>query len=106
MRSRDKPLPVRAVLFDLDGTLADTAADLAAALNRLRADRALPPMALAALRPHASDGTRGMLGAGLGVTRDDAQWETLKESFLDYYGAALAVHTRLFAGAEDALAGI
>jgi N-acetyl-D-muramate 6-phosphate phosphatase len=99
-------LPVRAVLFDLDGTLADTAGDLAAALNRVRSDRALPPMALAALRPHASDGTRGMLGAGLGVTRDDAQWETLKESFLDYYAAALAVHTRLFAGAEDALASI
>jgi len=99
-------LPVRAVLFDLDGTLADTAADLAAALNRVRAERALPPLALGALRPHASDGTRGMLGAGLGVTRDDADWETLKESFLDYYAAGLAVHSRLFAGAAEALGGI
>jgi len=101
-----RELPVHAVLFDLDGTLADTAPDLAAALNRVRADRALPPMPLEALRPRASDGTRGMLDAGLGVTRDHAEWETLKEAFLDYYAAGLAVRTRLFAGAEDALAGI
>ncbi|TMG82331.1 MAG: phosphoglycolate phosphatase, partial [Betaproteobacteria bacterium] len=45
------PLAVRAVLFDLDGTLADTAADLAAALNRVRADHALPPLPLEVLRP-------------------------------------------------------
>ena len=99
-------MPVRAVLFDLDGTLADTAADLAAALNRVRAERSLAPLALGALRPHASDGTRGMLGAGLGVTRDHADWETLKECFLDYYAAGLAVHSRLFAGAAEALGGI
>ena len=101
-----RPLPVRAVLFDLDGTLADTAPDLAAALNRLRADRSLAPLAVAMLRPHASDGTRGMLGAGLGVTREDPDWERLRDAFLEYYAAALAVHTRLFAGTEDALAAI
>ncbi len=105
-KAQPRALPVHAVLFDLDGTLADTAVDLAAALNRLRRDRDLPPLALAALRPHASDGTRGMLDAGLGVTREDPDWETLKEAFLDYYAAGLAVHTRLFAGAEFALAGI
>ena len=105
-RRLPRALPVRAVLFDLDGTLADTAADLAAALNRVRRDRALPPLALEVLRPHASDGTRGMLGAGLGVQREDPDWEPLKEAFLDYYAAGLAVHTRLFAGAEDALGGI
>jgi N-acetyl-D-muramate 6-phosphate phosphatase len=104
--AKPRELPVRAVLFDLDGTLADTAADLAAALNRVRADRALPPLPLDELRPHASDGTRGMLGAGLGVLRDHPEWETLRETFLDYYAAGLAVHTRLFADAEDALAGI
>jgi len=97
---------VRAVLFDLDGTLADTAPDLAAALNHVRADRALPPLPLETLRPRASDGTRGMLDAGLGVTRDHAEWETLKEAFLDYYAAGLAVHTRLFAGAKHTLAAI
>jgi N-acetyl-D-muramate 6-phosphate phosphatase len=101
-----RPLPVRAVLFDLDGTLADTASDLAAALNRVRADRSLPPLAVSILRPHASDGTRGMLGAGLGVTREHPEWELLKDTFLEYYAAALAVHTQLFAGAEDALGSI
>ena len=101
-----RPLPVRAVLFDLDGTLADTASDLAAALNRVRADRLLPPLAVSALRPHASDGSRGMIGAGLGVTREQPEWEALKDAFLDYYAAALAVHTQLFAGADAALNGI
>jgi phosphoglycolate phosphatase len=105
-RSLPRALPVRAVLFDLDGTLADTASDLAAALNRVRADRRLPPLAVSALRPHASDGSRGMIGAGLGVTREQPEWEALKDAFLDYYAAALAVHTRLFAGAEAALGGI
>ena len=105
-RRGPRALPVRAVLFDLDGTLADTAADLAAALNRVREDRELPALPVAQLRPHASDGTRGMLGAGLGVNRGDPEWETLKEAFLDYYAAGLAVHTRLFPGAEDALSGI
>ena len=101
-----RALPVHAVLFDLDGTLADTAADLAAALNRIRADRQLPPLPLATLRPHASDGARGMLGTGLGVTREHPDWEVLKDAFLDYYAAAIAVHTRLFAGAERVLAEI
>jgi phosphoglycolate phosphatase len=93
-------LPVRAVLFDLDGTLADTAADLAAALNRVRADRALPPLPVPTLRPHASDGTRGMLGAGMNVTRSNPEFEVLKEAFLDYYETSLCEHTRLFSGAD------
>ena len=101
-----RPLPVRAVLFDLDGTLADTAGDLAAALNRIRADRKLAPLALPQLRPHASDGTRGMLGAGLGIARDHPEFEALKEAFLGYYQAALCEHTRLFPGAEQALSEI
>jgi 2-phosphoglycolate phosphatase len=105
-RAAPRALPVRAVLFDLDGTLADTAGDLAAALNRVRADRALPPLPVATLRPHASDGSRGMLGAGLGVTHEHPGYEALKDSFLDYYAAALAVHTRLFADADRVLAEI
>jgi phosphoglycolate phosphatase len=106
LRRPPRALPVRAILFDLDGTLADTAADLAAALNRVRADRKLPPLPVATLRSHASDGSRGMLGAGLGVTREHPEWETLKDAFLNYYAAALAVHTRLFADAERVLAEI
>jgi len=99
-------LNVRAVLFDLDGTLADTAGDLAGALNRVRADRSLPPMPLHLLRPHASHGARGMLGAGMGIGRESPDFELLRDSFLDYYAAALCEETRLFEDAEKVLAEI
>ena len=56
---------IQAILFDLDGTLADTAPDLAGALNRQRTTRGLAPLPLEVLRPHASSGARGLLGAGL-----------------------------------------
>ena len=94
---------MRAVLFDLDGTLADTAPDLAAAANRVRADRALPPLPLAALRGYASHGARGLLGAALGVTHEDADYALLRDAFLAYYEASLCEHTRLFDGTIDVL---
>src|SRR4030081_2148289 len=99
-------LAVRAVLFDLDGTLADTAGDLGAALNRVRADHALAPLALEVLRPHASHGARGLLGAGFGIGRENPQFEPLRDAFLSYYAAALCEHTQLFPGAESVLADI
>jgi phosphoglycolate phosphatase len=100
------PFPVRAVLFDLDGTLADTAADLASAMNRLRADLALPPLPLAALRPYASNGARGMLRGAMGIGEDSGDYASLRDKYLDYYAEALFVHTRLFDGAEALLAEI
>jgi phosphoglycolate phosphatase len=102
MHSRTR-LQVRAVLFDLDGTLADTAPDLATAANRVRADRALPPLPVAALRGYASAGARGLLGAALGVTQDDADYESLRDAFLAYYEAAMCDDTRLFDGAAEVL---
>ena len=90
--------PVRACLFDLDGTLADTAPDLAAALNRVRADHHLPELPLHRLRPMASHGARGLLAAGMQVTPEDARYDTLKEMFLAYYLGAIRVHTTLFDG--------
>lgn len=92
-----------AVFFDLDGTLADTAPDLAAALNRLRAELDLPPSPFDALRPFVSQGTRGMLGAGLGLTPGHAEYDRFFERFLVFYGEALSVHTRLFDGMADVL---
>src|SRR5580765_4033852 len=96
-------LDVRAVLFDLDGTLADTAPDLADAANRVRADRGLPPLPLAALRGYASHGARGLLKAALDIDRDDEGYETLRESFLQYYADGLCVSSRLFDGAQPML---
>jgi phosphoglycolate phosphatase len=64
------PAP-RAILFDLDGTLADTAPDLAAAVNWLRTERGLDPTPYEALRPTASAGARGMIGAAFGLAPGD-----------------------------------
>ena len=93
-----RPLPVVGVLFDLDGTLADTAGDLAAAVNRMRAERGLTPVSVDALRPHASAGARGLLGVGMGVTPGHAEFPALRDQFLAYYAAGLDRTTRLFEG--------
>ena len=65
-------MPSRAVLFDFDGTLADTAADLAAAVNRMRTDQGHEPLPLEKLRPFASAGARGLVHAAFGVKPGDA----------------------------------
>ena len=79
--------PVDAVLFDLDGTLADTAPDLSAALNRVRCDRGLEPVPLARLRPYASHGARGLIGAGMAVAPGEPAYEALRDAFLAHYAA-------------------
>ncbi len=99
-----RPLAVAAVLFDLDGTLADTAPDLVAALNRVRADHGLALMPYATLRPFASHGARGLVGAGFGVTPADAEFPALRDAFLTHYEAALCVHSTLFDEIEALLA--
>jgi 2-phosphoglycolate phosphatase len=99
-------LDVRAVLFDLDGTLADTVGDLAAAVNRIRADRSLPLVPIETFRPHASHGARGMLGAAFGIGRESPEFELLRDMFLDNYAAALCEKTRLFDDADSVLTEI
>jgi phosphoglycolate phosphatase len=96
----------RAILFDLDGTLADTAPDLAAAANRMLGERGLPALPLSALRPHASSGARGMLGTAFGVAPADDAYEALKREFLDLYLLDLAVHSRLFDGVPALLSAL
>jgi len=96
----------RAILFDLDGTLADTAPDLAAAVNLLRTERGLEPTPYAVLRPTASAGARGMIGAAFGLTPQDAGYEELRVQWFNHYQAAMAVHSTLFDGVPDLLAGI
>jgi len=92
-----------AVFFDLDGTLADTAADLAAPVNAMRVERGLEPLPLDALRPYASMGARGLIGRGLGVEKDDPGFEALRAEFLRRYETGMLVHTRLFDGMAELL---
>ncbi|WP_174966643.1 HAD-IA family hydrolase [Pandoraea cepalis] len=89
---------VHAVLFDLDGTLADTALDLVAAVNKVRTDRGLPPGPYETLRLQASHGARGLIGSAFGVAPEDAAFPSLRDAFLANYEAALCVQSRLFDG--------
>ena len=94
---------VRAVLFDLDGTLADTAPDLARALNRVRAANDLAPMLLEHTRSYTSSGARGLLKVGFGLEPEDERYEALKLQFLEFYAAEICVDTRLFEGMAELL---
>lgn len=89
---------VRAVLFDLDGTFADTAPDLGRALNRMRSERGLAPLPIETLRARASSGARGLLKAGFDVTPDSEGYETLRARFLELYEESLCIDTRIFDG--------
>jgi len=97
---------IKAVLFDLDGTFADTAPDLAAALNHARASRHLPPLPLEVLRPQASHGSRGLLKVGLGIEPGDPGYDAIRDIFLDYYAKNICVKSRLFGDTEDLIAGL
>jgi phosphoglycolate phosphatase len=94
---------MRAVLFDLDGTLADTAPDMARTVNMMRTARHLPTVPLEAVRPHVSKGARGMIGAAFNVTPDHAEFQAMREEFLRIYADNLCVDTVLFPGMEDVL---
>lgn len=92
---------IKAVLFDLDGTVADTAPDLGAALNHTRATRGLSPLPLASIRPQASHGSKGLLKLGLGIDTDHPDFIPLRDIFLDYYEHNICVHTTLFDGINE-----
>jgi len=94
---------IRAVLFDLDGTLADTAPDLTYALNRVREARGLPALPLSATRPYASHGARGLIGVGFNVQPGEPGYDALREEFLATYADNLCRQTRLFAGLLELL---
>jgi phosphoglycolate phosphatase len=94
---------VQLVLFDLDGTLADTAPDLAGAVNRMRAARGLAAVPLAELRPLASHGARGLIGRAFGVGPDDAAFEALRQEFFVQYEARICAESALFPGMPQTL---
>lgn len=93
----------QAILFDLDGTLLDSAPDLAAATNLLLTTRQLPALPYATLRPHASAGARGLVGTAFGLKPGDADYAALRDEFLNNYEVAMNVHSRLFDGVEELL---
>lgn len=92
-----------AVLFDLDGTFADTAPDLAAAMNRLREEQGLEALPVERLRPFASAGARGMIAASFGLKPGQAEYEALRDAFLELYSERTCVETKLFPGIADLL---
>jgi 2-phosphoglycolate phosphatase len=88
---------VQAVLFDLDGTLIDSAPDLVGAVNWLRVQRGLPPLPYAQLRCMVGAGARGMVGAAFGLVPGDPGFDELRDAFLARYEEAMLVDTRIFA---------
>jgi phosphoglycolate phosphatase len=92
-----------AVLFDLDGTLVDSAPDLAGAVNELRGAHGLGPLPFAELRPAVGSGARGMLAVGFGIGPDDPRFAALRDDFLRRYEARLLRETRVFEAMEPVL---
>ena len=98
--SFSKPL---AVLFDLDGTLIDSAPDLGAAADKMRIDRGMTSLDDAVYRPMAGAGARGMLHAAFGMTETDPDYELYKAEFLNNYQQAMTVKTTVFEGVNELL---
>lgn len=92
---------IAAVLFDLDGTLIDSAPDLGAAADQMRVTRGLPSLPLDAYRPMAGAGARGMLGVAFGVGVEDPQFETLREEFFVNYSQCMTQRTIVFDGVAE-----
>ena len=95
---------VRAVLFDLDGTLIDSAPDLGAAADKMRVDRGLPSLPMANYRPMVGIGARGMIEVAFGLTPEDADFAVLREEFLTNYEQCMLQRTRAFAGVPEMIA--
>lgn len=92
---------VRAVLFDLDGTLIDSAPDLGAAADQMRVGRGMPSLPLEAYRPMAGAGARGVLGIAFGITPADPAFEALKEEFFRNYEQCMSQRTTIFEGVPE-----
>jgi 2-phosphoglycolate phosphatase len=97
---------VAAVLFDLDGTLIDSAPDLGAAADKMRTDRGLESLPLALYRPMAGAGARGMIAVAFGLTPDDDRFADLKEEFFRNYESRMTENTSVFDGVAELIAQI
>ena len=102
-----RPFPrPKAVLFDLDGTLIDSAPDLGAAADKMRTDRGMATLDYAFYRPMAGSGARGMLQVAFGIAESHADYEAFKNEFLDNYQQAMTVKTTVFDGVNDMLSSL
>ncbi|HMZ00330.1 MAG TPA: phosphoglycolate phosphatase [Burkholderiaceae bacterium] len=99
-------IPYRAVLFDLDGTLVDSAPDLAGAGNDLRERRGLPALPLDLYRPLTGTGARGMLRVALGSSAEQDDFESIKDEYLSTYAQRMTRLTQVFADMEAVLTGL
>ena len=97
---------IEAVLFDLDGTLIDSAPDLGAAADQMRVARGLPSLPLETYRPMAGAGARGMLGIAFGISPESPGYDLLREEFFGNYAACMTERTYAFAGVSDLIAEI
>lgn len=95
---------INAVLFDLDGTLIDSAPDLGAAADKMRTDRGMSSLPLADYRPMAGAGARGMLGVAFNIAPGHADFEMLKEEFFKNYEACMTERTYAFEGVAHLIA--
>ena len=94
---------IKTVFFDLDGTLADTAPDLAAALNQLLAEHNQPPLPYATIRPVVSHGGNALIHLAFGLTESNTDFQPVRERFLQIYQSRLHNDTRLFEGIDKLL---
>ena len=97
---------VQAVLFDLDGTLIDSAPDLGAAADKMRVDRGLPSLPSACYRPMAGAGARGMIGVAFGLTPEHADFAALREEFFANYERCMTQSTYAFEGVPELIADL
>lgn len=95
---------VQAVLFDLDGTLIDSAPDLGAAADKMRVDRGLPSLPLERYRPMAGAGARGMIGVAFGLTPEHSDYGVLRDEFFSNYERCMTQRTYAFEGVPELIA--
>lgn len=96
-------MTIKAVFFDLDGTLLDTSHDLANALNKLRRQHGLPELAYEKIRNEVSNGAGALIKLGFGANLTEDELAVFREGLLAYYLANIAIHTQPFPGIEDLL---